>query len=207
LAVANYHDVHGHFPPPFVRGPDGRPWHSWRVLLLPYIEGQKIYDQYKFDEPWDGPNNRKLAEKMPRLYRFSAYRDKPGNTTTNFLAVVGSETVWNPDAKLKYDDVLDGTSETILFVENEGANIHWMEPRDLNFADMDFTLGSPRGLSAPYKLVGVAIVDGSLRSISKIRPDALRAKFTINGGEKFLERTGENGWEIMLDGRKRELRE
>src|SRR6185295_15143515 len=37
-ALRNYHDVYGSFPPAFVPGPDGRPWHSWRVLILPYLD-------------------------------------------------------------------------------------------------------------------------------------------------------------------------
>ena len=26
--------------------------------------------QYNFDEPWDGPNNRKLIDKMPPVYGY-----------------------------------------------------------------------------------------------------------------------------------------
>ncbi|MBN9524501.1 DUF1559 domain-containing protein, partial [bacterium] len=115
MAVASYHDTHGHYPPPYVLGPDGRPWHSWRVLIMPYIEQQALYEQYRFDEPWDGPNNRKLADRMPRLYQFHA-ATKPGSTTTNYLAVVGDETVWNAAKKVHTGDVTDGLSTTILIV-------------------------------------------------------------------------------------------
>src|SRR5712691_1116717 len=49
LALHNYHDTYGTFPPAFVLGPDGRPWHSWRVLILPYLECKPLYDEYHFD--------------------------------------------------------------------------------------------------------------------------------------------------------------
>ena len=61
MAVANYHETFGSFPPAFVNGPDGTPWHSWRVLILPYLQQQKLYESYNFAEPWNGPNNRTLA--------------------------------------------------------------------------------------------------------------------------------------------------
>ena len=32
---------------------------SWRVLLLPYLEQNNLYQQFKLDEPWDSENNKK----------------------------------------------------------------------------------------------------------------------------------------------------
>ncbi len=40
LAMHNYHDVYHHFPPAVVIGPDGKTPHSWRVELLPFLEGE-----------------------------------------------------------------------------------------------------------------------------------------------------------------------
>src|SRR5262245_46261269 len=119
--------------------------HSWRVLLLPYIEQNDLYKEYRFDEPWNGPNNRKLASRMPPTY-FLHGEERPGNTTTNYLAVVGAETVWQGATGVSMDAVKDGTSSTILIVENKGAGVHWMEPRDLVFAEMDFKLNNPKGI-------------------------------------------------------------
>ncbi len=69
FALHNYHDAYGQFPPAFVPDQDGRPIHSWRVLILPFIEQQGLYQQYEFAEPWDGPNNRRLLSQIPSLYR------------------------------------------------------------------------------------------------------------------------------------------
>lgn len=149
LAVANYVDAYESFPPPYVIGPDGRPWHSWRVLLLPYLEEKELYAAYNFNEPWDGPNNRKLAERIPRQYVFHGF-ERPGNITTNYLAVVGDDTVWSSTRKVNWIDVKDGTSKTISIIENRGAGIHWMEPRDLSLNDLDLRINSPNGISSPY---------------------------------------------------------
>ncbi|MCA9206080.1 MAG: DUF1559 domain-containing protein, partial [Planctomycetales bacterium] len=43
LALHNYHDTFGSFPPAYVADAAGRPIHSWRVLILPYIEQRGLY--------------------------------------------------------------------------------------------------------------------------------------------------------------------
>jgi len=40
----------------------------WRVLILPFLECDPLYKQYNFNEPWDGPNNKKLLAARPRRY-------------------------------------------------------------------------------------------------------------------------------------------
>ena len=61
LAIHNYESANGHLPPAYIADENGNPMHSWRVLILPYIEGQQaLFDRYDMDEPWDGPNNSKL---------------------------------------------------------------------------------------------------------------------------------------------------
>ena len=206
MAVANYHEANGRYPPPYVTGPDGRPWHSWRVLILPYIELPELHKEYNFAEPWDGPNNRKLAGRMPRLYAFHG-SDRAGNTTTNYLAVIGDETAWPGSKPVTSADVADGLSETILLVENFGAGVHWMEPRDLLLADMDLRVDSPAGVSSPYDDPALVMLDGSLHRLRRgLRPSALRALLTIRGGE-VLEFDGAGSWELLPDGRSRLRRE
>ena len=35
LALIGYHDAHGRLPPAVIRGADGKPLYSWRVVILP----------------------------------------------------------------------------------------------------------------------------------------------------------------------------
>jgi hypothetical protein len=176
--------------------------HSWRVLILPFIGQEALYKQYNFDEPWDGPNNRKLAARMPKVLAFSGDQGA-GNTTTNYLAVVGSQTIWQPGRKVTMDDVKDGPDNTILIVENRGALVHWMEPRDLSFDEMDFTINSRDGVSSKYVEPAVAMASTSVRRLSKAtRPATLRALLTIAGGEN-PDYTDRLEWERLPDGRDR----
>src|SRR5262245_52749889 len=68
LALQNYHDVYQSFPPAYVANGEGRPMHSWRVLILPYLGHKALYDQYHFDEPWDGPNNSQLHKEKVSVF-------------------------------------------------------------------------------------------------------------------------------------------
>lgn len=178
--------------------------HSWRVLILPYIEGGELAAKYRFDEPWDGPNNRLLASRMPRVFAFHTEK-RPGNTTTNYVAVVGDETAWPTNGKCSIRDATDGTTTTILLVENRGLNIHWLEPRDLSFADMDCSFNSPKGVSSPYREPAIAMLNGELSRLDRtISARVLRAMLTIRGGEVI--ESGEKGeWRVLEDGRKRPL--
>jgi hypothetical protein len=203
LAVANYTDANGHFPPAYQLGPDGRPWHSWRVLILPHIEQDSLFKKYRLNEPWDGPNNRRLAEPMPRTFGFS---DTKRPNTTNYLAVVGAETMWPGAIGRKCGEIKDGTSETILIVENQGLGVHWMEPRDLTLDAMSFRIDDPNGVSSWYKQPAVATTDGQVIRLSKdTTPDALRAALTVAGGEKIAQEAG--AWTVIEDGRNRERKE
>ncbi|QDU78053.1 hypothetical protein Pan97_51330 [Bremerella volcania] len=46
LALHNYHDTYGTLPPAYIPDEDGQPMHSWRVLILPFVEANHIYAQY-----------------------------------------------------------------------------------------------------------------------------------------------------------------
>lgn len=152
LALHNYHDIHGSFPPAVVYE-NGQPMHSWRVLILPYIGEQRLYRQYNFDEPWNGPNNSKLAKSMPEIFAcpsceycrengFRRFSDLSENSPSYF-AVVGPGTAWPKQASAKIADFTDGTSNTIMLVEANGIHASWLEPRDLTLQETIELIGSP----------------------------------------------------------------
>jgi hypothetical protein len=70
IALHQYHNDYGCFPPAYIADANGKPMHSWRVLVLASADypSRSIFDAYNFNEPWDGPNNRMLAAKMGILY-------------------------------------------------------------------------------------------------------------------------------------------
>jgi hypothetical protein len=181
LAMHNYLDVHRTFPAAASSDKQGRPLLSWRVHILPYIEQQQLYNQFKLDEPWDSEHNKKLIAQMPPTLRNPASRAGPGKTT--YLVPVGEDTMFPPGLKgIRIQDVTDGTSNTIMIVEADDDHaVVWTKPDDLK-VDMKqprkgLTGGERGGFHAAFG-------DGSVRFIrATIDPAVLRALFTRSGGE------------------------
>lgn len=179
---------------------DGQPMHSWRVLILPYIEEKKLYDQYDFSEPWNSPHNSQLLSHQPSVYRLHG-ADDVDSGETNYLAVVGTGTMWPGNGSRDYDSVTDGISNTIHIVENVGSGILWMEPRDLDIDSMAMTLADdpPNGISSWLQPPAVSLADGSVRSLPlSISADALRGSLLVNDG-KYLD----SEMQELQDGRDR----
>lgn len=187
LALHNYHVAYGSFPPAHVDDADGKPMHSWRVLLLPFMEQQTLYSAYNLSEPWDSPGNRKLVRQMPPL--FACPSRHPGVSTglTSFVAVTGPRTAFPDGRTVELDDITDGSSSTIMVAEVENVDIAWTEPRDLDVRAMSFRVNDPKraGISSPHPGgAHVAFADGGKRFLrDRVTPAALRALCTIDGGE------------------------
>jgi hypothetical protein len=187
LALHEYHEQYGSFPPAYVAGANGQRWHSWRVLLLPFLGHEELYRQYKLDEPWSSSHNRLLATKIPEAYSCVA----AGGTErgiTPYLAIVGRATAWPEQSCAKMDDFRDGTSNTIQLVECATSDILWTEPRDLTHQEaMKFDQpGSGRMPSSPHNTRDgffVLMGDGTVRWINtRISRDLFRSLLSLNGG-------------------------
>jgi len=187
LAMQEYADTYNSFPPAYTVDANGKPMHSWRVLILPYLEDGALYNQYRLDEPWDGPNNSRLAGLMPVVFRCPSDASAPGSTTTNYAVVNGPGALFDGDKPCFLASIRDGTSNTLLVVEAAGAGIPWMEPRDLDFSQMQCVINGPGGNEIAGHHPGGAVVgfaDGSTRFLpSSVSPTAVRALITRAGGE------------------------
>jgi prepilin-type processing-associated H-X9-DG protein len=169
LAFHNYHDAFGTFPPAYIPDEDGQPKHSWRVLILPFLEQSQLYDQYNFDEPWNSPNNLAVGSQAIPVYSCPSTPGGPGSTETNYMVITGPGTVFDDGNACKLREILDGTSNTLMVVEVCGTSVNWAEPQDLDASSITYPLGSPGGTSPASRHPGglmVAMCDGSVRFIS-----------------------------------------
>jgi hypothetical protein len=185
LALLNYHEVYGSFPPAYVADATGKPMHSWRVLILPFLEQSTLYASYRMDEPWDGPNNRLLIPHRPNIFQCPSRR--PSLDLTSYVAIVGPNTAFPGSGTTKLGDIHDGPASTILVAEVSNVDIAWTEPRDLDAETMSWTIDDPKrpSISSPHPS-GPAVVfaDASYRRLGTYHPpEALKAMTTINGGE------------------------
>ena len=205
LGLHNWHAVHDALPPAVVRGPDGKPWHSWRVLILPYIEQQDLFNQYDFSQPWDGENNLKLLDKMPEVYR------EPGSDAkghfTHYAVISGESTAFPPqgmkmtgegkdgldlapEGMVSFAAITDGMSNTIVVAPvSADRKIPWTKPADIPFGDDFPALGDPKGIAMPYvingeKVAPVMLMDGSVKILSeKANREVVKALMTRAAGE------------------------
>ena len=206
IALQNYEDDHGSLPPAYIADANGKPMHSWRVLILPYLDGgAAVYQQYRFDEPWNGPNNKKLATNIPQEFRCPTTDEaEPGSPlTTHYVAVTGPGTAWPGPKATRTKDFRDGPANTILIAEIANSEISWMEPRDVTLDeallegdDVHKTPSSHHSWGDNFFtrtcfLVGnIAMADGSCFCLEK-RPsrDELAALFSINNRESVDQTT------------------
>ncbi len=194
LAVHTYHDKYKQLPPAAACDKKtGRPLLSWRVLLLPFLEQGALFKEFKLDEPWDGPNNKKLLEKMPAVYAPVGVTTKAPHATFYrvFVAPPGSkvQTAWaakpSPTALFGANGVgritfgiPDGTSNTIAVVE-AGEAVPWTKPDELVYE-----AGKPLPpLGGLFKDgFNAALMDGAVVFMTnKLSEEARRAFITANG--------------------------
>jgi prepilin-type processing-associated H-X9-DG protein len=196
VALHNYHDTNGAFPPAYVSDANGKPMHSWRVLILPFMDVQSLYGKYKFNEPWDGPNNSKLAAQIPAVYRCPANANNTaGNLETHYFAVLAPEAGWGKSIR----QFSDGSSNTIMVIEATGLGINWMEPRDVTLDEAIELLTTKKRsghthvddgfLTTTYyetSYRNVAYCDGHVEWMGQLKDsDIAKALFTIAGGERM----------------------
>ncbi len=181
LAMHNYHDTHNQFPAPVMMGPDGKTPHSWRVAILPFIDQAELYNQYKFDEPWDSEHNKKLAEQIPPVYRHPM--DKQDSKSASYFALVGANTLMGDNKRgTRMADIVDGTSNTLLIVEAK-RDIPWSKPEDIAYSED--RAKAPPELGGWFKQGFLTVMgDGAARMISKaVAKNTLQNLIERNDGQ------------------------
>jgi hypothetical protein len=180
LALHNYHDVYKSFPPAYSTDKEGKPLLSWRVLILPFLEQGALYDQFHLDEPWDSEHNKRLSQMVVPTYRAPGSSSPPW--MTNYLGVGGEHGIFRGKDPVRFADIRDGSSNTIMIVEaNDQSAVPWAKPDDFQ-PDADNVMGRLVGLRPGGFNAGLA--DGSVRFISEtISGEVLQLLFSRDDGQ------------------------
>ncbi len=178
LAMHQFHSAKEHFPPAVLLGPDGKTPHSWRVALLPYLGRDDLYQQYRFDEPWDSAHNRKLLDQAPTFFRSPVEPNSSANAS--YFVLTGPETLFSDQKGSTVSSVRDGAHITLMVVEAK-RDIPWTKPEDIPWAR-----NGPLPKLGGYSPGGflAAFADGSCLFLSENQgPEILKAIITPAGGE------------------------
>ncbi len=192
IALHAYHAEWHCFPPAFVADESGEPMHSWRVLLLPYLDHQELYDQYRFDETWTSPHNLSVAKEMPSVYRCPEDQSREPSDTS-YLMLVGPGAFSEGATPITISDITDGADCTIAVVERTECGIGWTRPRDLDTDEMSYALNGEEALcprSHHLNNVDVLFADGTVRALNEpmswdgLDPDLIRTFTTRDADDQ-----------------------
>jgi hypothetical protein len=190
-ALQSYHDVYRAFPPAYITDKDGRPLYSWRVLLLPFINQEYLYNKLHLDEPWDSPYNKPILDSY-KPYNDFVCIDLPNKNelNTSYVMIVGPDTISDGPHSKNLHDIADGAWNTIFAVEIANSGIHWAEPRDLKADEINYRINDPdhKGISSCHKgYAHVLFGDNTVRKMKdSTDPAIIKAMTTIASGENKI---------------------
>ena len=190
-AMLNYELAYREFPEATELDNAGKPMHSWRVKILPFIEQQALYNQYDFSQPWDSPTNIKLLDQMPDCFRCPHCQK---NNRTFYKLVVGPGTLFDGGERT-INRISDGTSNTIAIIEDGQNPVEWTRPSDISIDDAIAALApedfkklphvDDATLGTTYDPGSVVFFDGHTLPggyLSGSRPTLLRNMLQIDDG-------------------------
>ena len=187
LALHNYQDVYGMFPPGQVKAPYA--WwkanHGWAVFILPYLEQQSLYDAYDWDQALAAPANQGVvARPLKSFWCPSAPEQDRYDTTHGLFPSYGGKgacgdyaPTWGVDRALatgdyrgvlvpnwttRITDITDGTMNTILLTEDAGRPQLWRAGRAVPGADQAVSGGPWAGFATGITVMGSS-PDGTQR--------------------------------------------
>ena len=165
LALHFYSQAHGTLPPAVVTDANGKPLYSWRVVILPYVNGDDLYKQFHLNEPWDSPHNKELIPRMPPIFQPYPHALGYPDDQTFFRVFVGKGTPFEPGKMISLGakDLPLGAANTLLIVE-AGESVVWTKPDELPF-EQGKPLPNLGGLW-PKRMQAV-MCDGSVRYFPK----------------------------------------
>lgn len=131
LALRDYAQAHGQLPPARTVAADGTVLHSWRTLILPYLEEKQLFGTIDLSKPWDDPANTAARETVvPSFQCPSSLKDGP---LTTYQVVILPEGLFRPDGSASLEEFAAADPNTVLVIDAPSDRaVNWMEPSDLD---------------------------------------------------------------------------
>jgi type II secretory pathway pseudopilin PulG len=181
LAVILYADTHKSFPPAYTVDANGNRLHSWRTLILPYLDQQALYESIDLSKPWNDPANAKAYGT--ELDVFSCPAAKLSGGLTTYLGNAAIDGCFTGDRPRPISEITDSPDQTVLVAEVAPAQaVHWMAPQD---ADESILLNCGSGNKpAHIAVVNAGFVDGTVHALSaNLDSHVRRSLLTASGND------------------------
>lgn len=163
IAFHNYYETHNFFPPAKTINKEGKELHSWRTLLLPYLEQGSLYEQINLNEPWSTAVNTDLADQQIPSYLCPSV-DIP-KQHTHYKAMLADDSFIRPDSCRALPENAAFSGSSILVTEdNPIDHVPWITPKDANLSTL---LAIRQAEELAHKGVfQVVMTDGSVRAMN-----------------------------------------
>ncbi|PQO31750.1 DUF1559 domain-containing protein [Blastopirellula marina] len=166
LALHNYHDLYGVFPPAYVADEAGKPLYSWRVLILPFLEQEALYEQFDLAQTWDSDANVALVGEMPDVFASPYAYQRAFLGETSYLALVDlpkGRTVLRAGESRTFPEIPDGLSGTAMVVSRPDCFVIWTEPVDVDPLEFLVSAAEVKPTEKKPETVHVLLADGAVR--------------------------------------------
>jgi type II secretory pathway pseudopilin PulG len=181
IALRGYETDHNALPPAYTVDANGKPLHSWRTLILPYIEQKALYDKIDLSKAWDDPANKAAYDSTVSVYRCPSANPPAGQTT--YLAVVAPGSCLQPARPRPMAEITDNRDTTLMVIEvDAGRAVHWMSPADASErVVLNFGQAKPQShVTGTHGLFAT----GRVQFLSQeTKPQSLRAMISIAGND------------------------
>ena len=188
VAMNAYSAKYGCYPPAYTVDKQGRRMHSWRALLLEFLD-RDLCAEYDFTRPWNCPDNLAVADMMKQDGPYQCPGERAHNSlNTSYVMLVGPQAFSGGATGRRPEEITDGPANTIAVVEMSPSGIGWTAPYDLNVSEMSFKINDPDQLGVrSCHAVGayVLFADGKAQFLigNAVDEKLLKALTTINGEE------------------------
>jgi predicted nucleic acid-binding Zn ribbon protein len=182
LALHNYEADYHALPPACTVDGDGKPLHSWRTLILPYLDQRHLYEMIDLAKPWNDAANAEARKTTVSVYHCPS--DAGPLNHTGYLASVGPNACFRSTEPRLLSEISDGLAETLMVIEVPSErSVPWMSPDD---ADELLVLNiGPDAKTAHTGGMHAALCDGSVRFLPFTIPAAARrALISVAGHDK-----------------------
>lgn len=168
LGILNYEHFFKRYPPAYLHDSQGKSLHSWRSLILPFVEQSKAFESIDFSRPWNSSENVEAHRLLERASCFQcpdSRKAKPGLSV--YHASAGEDVFFHPSRGRLSKEIIDPSELTVMIVESHHRHsVPIMKPEDLSTTQL-CTSGYPWAPSHVPDKFYVAMADCSLREISK----------------------------------------
>lgn len=181
LALLDYEQEYKSFPPAYTVDARGRALHSWRTLILPYLDNSSLFNTVDLSKPWNDPANAQALATMPSIFRCPEAVE-PRNTTT-YLAIVAPNGCLISSEPRRLVEITDPHQATLMVIEaGEESAVPWMAPVDAN-ESLVLNLGPTTKLHHAGG-TNACFVDGGVTFLESTTPaEVRRALMSIAGND------------------------